>query len=374
MLLAKYGVSVPKGTVAETAQQAKDIQKEMGAEVVIKAQVYAGGRGKAGGVRVVKDGEEAINYATTLLGSRLVTKQTGTDGVPVGKLLVEETASIAKELYLALIIDRSSQGPVFIASKVGGVEIEEIAETNPEQIANEPVDVAVGLLPFQMRRIGAFLDLNGDQLKQLPRIMLGMYQAFIDLDCTMIEINPLAVTVDDKIVALDAKMDLEDDALFRHPELASLPDPDQEEPLELLASNAGVAYVKMSGTVGCLVNGAGLAMATMDLIKGAGLEPANFLDVGGGADDEKVSTAMDIMLSDPEVKLVLVNIFGGILRCDIVARGVVNAFKKKGSTIPMIVRMSGTNVDEGRTILEESGLGVSFASNLETVLELLRSE
>lgn len=374
MLLAKYGVSVPKGTVAETAQQAKDIQKEMGAEVVIKAQVYAGGRGKAGGVRVVKDGEEAINYATTLLGSRLVTKQTGTDGVPVGKLLVEETASIAKELYLALIIDRSSQGPVFIASKVGGVEIEEIAETNPEQIANEPVDVAVGLLPFQMRRIGAFLDLNGDQLKQLPRIMLGMYQAFIDLDCTMIEINPLAVTVDDKIVALDAKMDLEDDALFRHPELAVLPDPDQEEPLELLASNAGVAYVKMSGTVGCLVNGAGLAMATMDLIKGAGLEPANFLDVGGGADDEKVSTAMDIMLSDPEVKLVLVNIFGGILRCDIVARGVVNAFKKKGSTIPMIVRMSGTNVDEGRTILEESGLGVSFASNLETVLELLRSE
>jgi len=374
MLLAKYGVSVPKGTVAETAQQAKDIQKEMGAEVVIKAQVYAGGRGKAGGVRVVKDGEEAINYATTLLGSRLVTKQTGTDGVPVGKLLVEETASIAKELYLALIIDRSSQGPVFIASKVGGVEIEEIAETNPEQIANEPVDVAVGLLPFQMRRIGAFLDLNGDQLKQLPRIMLGMYQAFIDLDCTMIEINPLAVTVDDKIVALDAKMDLEDDALFRHPELAFLPDPDQEEPLELLASNAGVAYVKMSGTVGCLVNGAGLAMATMDLIKGAGLEPANFLDVGGGADDEKVSTAMDIMLSDPEVKLVLVNIFGGILRCDIVARGVVNAFKKKGSTIPMIVRMSGTNVDEGRTILEESGLGVSFASNLETVLELLRSE
>tara|TARA_B100001750_G_C15313256_1_gene498389 strand:- start:243 stop:857 length:615 start_codon:yes stop_codon:yes gene_type:complete len=204
--------------------------------------------------------------------------------------------------------------------------------------------------------------------------MLGMYQAFIDLDCTMIEINPLAVTVDDKIVALDAKMDLEDDALFRHPELAFLPDPDQEEPLELLASNAGVAYVKMSGTVGCLVNGAGLAMATMDLIKGAGLEPANFLDVGGGADDEKVSTAMDIMLSDPEVKLVLVNIFGGILRCDIVARGVVNAFKKKGSTIPMIVRMSGTNVDEGRTILEESGLGVSFASNLETVLELLRSE
>ena len=374
MLLAKYGVSVPKGTVAETAQQAKDIQKEMGAEVVIKAQVYAGGRGKAGGVRVVKDGEEAINYATTLLGSRLVTKQTGTDGVPVGKLLVEETASIAKELYLALIIDRSSQGPVFIASKVGGVEIEEIAETNPEQIANEPVDVAVGLLPFQMRRIGAFLDLNGDQLKQLPRIMLGMYQAFIALDCTMIEINPLAVTVDDKIVALDAKMDLEDDALFRHPELAFLPDPDQEEPLEVLASNAGVAYVKMSGTVGCLVNGAGVAMATMDLIKGAGLEPANFLDVGGGADDEKVSTAMDIMLSDPEVKLVLVNIFGGILRCDIVARGVVNAFKKKGSTIPMIVRMSGTNVDEGRTILEESGLGVSFASNLETVLELLRSE
>ena len=374
MLLAKYGVSVPKGIVAETPQQAKDIQNEMGAEVVIKAQVYAGGRGKAGGVRVVKDGEEAINYATTLLGSRLVTKQTGTDGVPVGKLLVEETASIAKELYLALIIDRSSQGPVFIASKVGGVEIEEIAETNPEQIANEPVDVAVGLLPFQMRRIGAFLGLNGDQLKQLPRIMLGMYQAFIDLDCTMIEINPLAVTVDDKIVALDAKMDLEDDALFRHPELASLADPDQEEPLELLASNAGVAYVKMSGTVGCLVNGAGLAMATMDLIKGAGLEPANFLDVGGGADDDKVATAMNIMLSDPEVKLVLVNIFGGILRCDIVARGVVNAFKKKGSTIPMIVRMSGTNVDEGRTILEESGLGVSFASNLETVLELLRSE
>ena len=325
-------------------------------------------------MRVVKNEKEALDYATSLLGSRLVTKQTGPSGVPVGKVLVEETADISRELYLALVIDRSYQGPVFIASQVGGVEIEEIAITNPEKIANEAVDIAVGLLPFQIRRIGAFLHLIGDQLKQLSKIMLGMYDAFMDLDCTMIEINPLAITGDNKITAVDAKIDLEDDALFRHSELATMADPDQEEPLELMASKANVAYVKMSGTVGCLVNGAGLAMATMDLIKGSGLDPANFLDVGGGANDEKVAIAMNIMLSDPGVELVLVNIFGGILRCDIVARGIISAFKKRSSNIPMIVRMSGTNVVEGKKILEESGLGVRFASSLDAVLELLHSE
>ncbi len=363
-LLGSFGVPVPKGRVASTPEEVAEICRELGGTAVVKAQVYAGGRGKAGGVKLVNSPQEGEDYARGLLGTRLVTVQTGPEGVPVNRVLVEEPARVARELYLALTVDRSAQGPVFIASAAGGVEIEEVAETQPDAIAREGVDIAVGLQAFQARRIARGLGLDSGQQRSAARIMAAMYKLFMERDLTLIEINPLVVSDDGTLAAVDAKVSLEDDALFRNKDLASWGDPEQETPLEVEASEYGIAYVKLDGSVGCLVNGAGLAMATMDLVRGAGATPANFLDVGGGADEAKVAKAMNIMLSDPDVESILVNIFGGILRSDIVARGIVQAYQESKSKIPLTIRLQGVQVDEARKVLDESGLQVSFADTL----------
>jgi len=359
--------------VASTPSEAEAVCRDLGGKAVVKAQVHAGGRGKAGGIKVVNSPQEAHDFAASLIGTRLVTAQTGPEGVPVQKVLVEEPAQVARELYLALTVDRAFQGPVFIASAAGGVEIEEVSATDPEKIANEGVDIAVGFQPFQGRRVSHTLGLETDQVRPATQIMTSIYKLFMEQDCSLVEINPLVVTADGNLVAVDAKIDLEDDALFRHPELVSLADPEQEDPLEVEASQSGISYVKLEGTVGCLVNGAGLAMATMDLVKEAGTAPANFLDVGGSADEDKVAKAVNIMLSDPSVKRILVNIFGGILKSDVVARGIVKAYSQSEAKIPLVVRMQGTNVEEGRQILADSGLNVSFASTLIEVEEKLKT-
>lgn len=364
---------VPRGDIAFTADEVLSICRDLGGKAVIKAQVYAGGRGKAGGVRLVSSPQEGYEYASSIIGSRLVTVQTSRDGAPVQKLLVEESIQVAQELYLALTVGRSFQGPVFIASSAGGMEIEEVALNEPERIFNQAVDIAVGLQPFQGRRLALSLGLDSQLVRLTSQLMSAIYNLFMENDCSLIEINPLVVTADGSIVALDAKVDLDDDALFRHSDLAQLADPDQEDHLEVEASQSNIAYVKLDGTVGCLVNGAGLAMATMDLVKGVGASPANFLDVGGGADEMKVAKAVEIMLTDPDVKLVLVNIFGGILRCDVVARGIVEACEKKASQIPFLVRMQGTNVDQGKEILANSQLNVTFALSLSEVATKLKA-
>ena len=363
---------MPKGRVASSPEEADAICRELGGAAVVKAQVYAGGRGKAGGVRLVSSPSEARDFAASLIGSRLVTHQTGPQGVPVHKLLVEAPAEIDRELYLAITVDRRSQGPLFIASASGGMAIEELAATDPDKIKNEPVDIAVGLQPFQTRRLSHALGLEKAQFAPAGRIMASIFNLFMEQDCTLVEINPLVVT-GSGLLAVDAKVDFEDDALFRHSELSALADPAQQEPLELEASRNSIAYVKLDGTVGCLVNGAGLAMATLDLVQKAGLSPANFLDVGGAADVEKVTKAVDITLSDPDVTSVLVNIFGGILRCDVVAHGIVAAYAQRGATVPLTVRMLGTNVEEGRKILGESGLTVAFADTLNEVEQSLKA-
>lgn len=371
--MSKYGIPVPRGQVASTPSEAEAVCRDLGGKAVVKAQVHAGGRGKAGGIKVVNSPQEAHDFAASLIGSRLVTAQTGPEGVPVQKVLVEEPAQVARELYLALTVDRAFQGPVFIASAAGGVEIEEVSATDPEKITNEGVDIAVGFQPFQGRRVSHALGLETDQVRPATQIMTAIYKLFMDQDCSLVEINPLIVTANGNLVAVDAKINLEDDALFRHPELVSLADPEQEDPLEVEASQSGISYVKLEGTVGCLVNGAGLAMATMDLVKEAGTAPANFLDVGGSADEDKVAKAVNIMLSDPSVKRILVNIFGGILKSDVVARGIVKAYSQREAKIPLVVRMQGTNVEEGRQILADSGLNVSFASTLIEVEEKLKT-
>ena len=363
-MLAEYGVPVPKGRVAATPEEVAEICRELGGAAVVKAQVYAGGRGKAGGVKLVNSPEEGSEFAAGLLGTQLVTVQTGPEGVPVRKVLVEEPASVARELYLAITVDRSAQGPAILASAAGGMEIEEVAETDPDAIAQEGVDVAVGLQPFQVRRIARGLGLDARQQRSATRILTAMYNLFMERDLSLIEINPLVVSDDGGLVAVDAKISLEDDALFRHKDLADWGDPEQEAPLEVEAAEYGIAYVKLDGSVGCLVNGAGLAMATMDLVRGAGATPANFLDVGGGADEAKVAKAVNIMLSDPDVESILVNIFGGILRSDIVARGIVNAYQESGSQIPLTIRLQGVQVDEARAVLDASGLEVTFADTL----------
>ena len=370
--MSKYGIPVPKGRVASTADEAEAICRDLGGKAVVKAQVYAGGRGKAGGVKLVSSPEEARDYAASLIGTRLVTVQTGPEGAPVRTVLVEEPASVARELYLAITVDRISRGPVVIASAAGGMEIEEVAETQPDKIAREGVDIAVGLQPFQARRLARTLGLEAKFQRSATAIMTSMYKLFMENDLTLIEINPLVVSTDDKLVAVDAKVSVEDDALFRHPELSSMGDPEQGTPLEMEAEASGIAYVKLDGTVGCLVNGAGLAMATMDLVRGAGAHPANFLDVGGSADEAKVAKAVNIMLSDPDVESILVNIFGGILRSDIVARGIVNAYTERASKIPLTVRMQGVQVEEAREVLKELGPGVTFADTLLEVEEKLK--
>ena len=368
-IFARYGIPVPLGSVASTPIEALEAARDVGAPVVVKAQVHAGGRGKAGGIVLADTPADAERAASTILGSQLVTAQTGPQGVPVRKVLVEEAAKLATELYLGLTVDRALSGAVMIASEAGGMDIEEVAATRPDEIFKEPVDPLVGFQPFQARRLCYSLGVAPELVRPASQIMSALYKLFAENDCSLVEVNPLGVTEDGRMIAVDAKVSFDDDALFRHADLLALHDPDQEDPFELQAREYGISYVKLDGEVGCLVNGAGLAMATMDVIKSAGSSPANFLDVGGGASEEKVARAFGIMLSDPQVKRVLVNIFGGILRCDIAARGIVSACKERQSRVPILVRMLGTNVDEGKAILEGAGLNVRFAGSLAEVAE-----
>ncbi|MFQ5860288.1 MAG: ADP-forming succinate--CoA ligase subunit beta [Dehalococcoidia bacterium] len=363
-LLAQYGVPVPRGHVAQTPQEAAQAARALEGRAVVKAQVHAGGRGKAGGIKVVGSPEGAQEAAASLLGRSLATLQTGPQGAPVHRVLVEEPVALQQELYLAMVIDRAFQGPMMIASQAGGMEIEEVAARFPDRIHQEGVDLAVGFRSFQGRRLAYALGLPGELVQPASQLMGNLYRLFVEKDCSLVEINPLALTQEGALLAVDAKVSVEDDALYRHPELQALRDPEQEDPYEREANAHGIAYVKLGGDVGCLVNGAGLAMATLDLIKVADAEPANFLDVGGGADQERVARAVSIMLSDPQVRRVLVNVFGGILRCDVVARGILDAVQQQGASLSWVVRMLGTNVEEGKRLLGESGLRVQFAETL----------
>ena len=372
-LLARYGVPVPDGHVAASGPEAADATGKLGGEAVVKAQVHAGGRGKAGGVRLVRSAGEAAEFAESLIGSTLVTFQTGPQGAPVHQVLVEQTMDIERELYLSITTDGGRRRPVVIASAAGGMEIEEVAQSEPEKVLTEPIDPAIGFQPFQGRRLAELVGLPGAQTRGFAALVDACYRAYMGLDATMIEINPLVLTNDGKLLALDAKVSLDDDALFRHRPESELRDASQEDELEAQAAEAGIAYVKLDGNVGCMVNGAGLAMATMDTVKFAGAEPANFLDVGGGAAEEKISAAILLMLSDPNVEKVLVNIFGGILRCDVAARGIVDAYGKADRRPPLVVRMLGTNVDEGKQILAESGLAAAMVDTLEEAAAAIKS-
>lgn len=337
----------------------------------MKSQVHAGGRGLAGGVKVVGSPDEARSFAAGLLGSRLVTNQTDAGGVPVDVLLVEALADIATEMYVAVTMDRNHRGPVLIASAAGGTSIEQLAAENPDAIITEPVDPVLGLMPYQGRRLARQLGLQGVSARQAVAVFDALYRIFEENDCSLVEVNPLIVTGDGSIVALDAKMDLDDDAMFRHADLHDLRDRNQEDAREAEAADDEIAFVSLDGTVGCLVNGAGLAMATLDVANAAGAPPANFLDVGGGATDEKVATAVSIILSDPKVDRVLVNVFGGILRCDVAARGIVLAYERLQAKQPLVVRMLGTNLVEGKEILASSGLDVAFADTLTDITAAL---
>ena len=372
-IFARYGIATPPGQVVTTAAAARQATADLGGQAVVKAQVHAGGRGKAGGIKVVRSPEEAEQAAQAFLGQRLVTHQTDAQGVPINSVLIEGLADIRRELYVALTIDRGHRGPVLIVSASGGMDIEEVAATRPEDIHTEPIEPVLGLMPYQTRRLTARLNLEPSQARPAAQVLNALYRIFTENDCSLVEINPLIITGDDRVVALDAKLDLEDDSLFRHSDLRELRDRSQEDALEAEAADRDIAYVNLDGSVGCLVNGAGLAMATLDVTNAAGAAPANFLDVGGGADEEKVAAAVGIILSDPKVNRVLVNIFGGILRCDIAARGIVMAFERQNSTLPLIVRMLGTNVEEGKAILQASSLKVTFADTLTEAAAAIRA-
>jgi len=346
-IFAKYGVPIPNGDVATTPAEAHEIAKRLGGPVVIKSQVLVGGRGKAGGIKVAKDAKQAEELARQILGMTI-------KDIPVEKVLVDEAADIKEEIYLGIVIDRAQRTPVIIASAAGGVEIEEVAKTKPEAIIRLPVDLERGLLDYQARDLAFELGLRRDFIGQFVQIVKGLYQAFVDTDASLAEINPLVVTGQERLLGVDGKIVLDDNALFRHPELAELRDIQEEAPAEREARRAGLSYVKLDGEIGCMVNGAGLAMATMDIIKHYGGEPANFLDVGGGAKAEKVTAALRIILSDPKVKAVLFNIFGGITRCDEVARGILAALEEVKTNVPMVARLVGTNEEEGRRILAEA--------------------
>ena len=365
-LLAGFGVAVPRGTAAFTVDEAVAAATDQGGLVhVVKAQIHAGGRGKAGGVKVVKSVEEVRVVATELLGKTLVTHQTGPQGREVQRLYIEEGCDIGDELYLSILVDRGTSRVTIIASSEGGMDIEEVAETNPEKILSLGIDPATGLQPHHIRRIAGVLGLSKDTAKQLPGFLGGLYRAFNELDASLLEINPLVVTGSGDLLALDAKMSFDDNALYRHPDVLALRDLAEEDPAEVRASEFELNYIKLDGNIGCMVNGAGLAMATMDIIKLYGMEPANFLDVGGGATVEKVAAAFKIITADPNVKGILVNIFGGIMKCDVIAEGVVAAVKQVGLKVPLVVRLEGTNVDAGKTIIRESGLNVLPADNLD---------
>ena len=371
-IFLQYGINVPTGQLASDPVSAQKATEDLGGSAVLKAQVHAGGRGKAGGVKIAKTPLEASELANSMLGQHLVTPQTDASGVPVNSLLIEELADIRSEMYLAITIDRDHRCPVMIISRSGGMDIEEVAHSNPNDIHSEPIEPVLGLMPFQTRRMTRQLGLDGSIARDAAHVMRALYDIFVENDCSLIEINPLIVTNDNRVVALDAKLDLEDDALFRHQDLVPLRDRSQEDRLEAEASDKDIAYVNLDGDVGCLVNGAGLAMATLDVANAAGAAPANFLDVGGGATDEKVAEAVSIILSDPKVKRVLVNVFGGILRCDVAARGTVLAYQRMNSDLPLIVRMLGTNLEEGKDILAKSGLNVTFADTLTEAAQAIR--
>ena len=372
--MSQYGILVPEGYTASDPAQMASLISYLGPPAIVKAQIHAGGRGMGGGIKLVNSPEEGKCIAEGLIGSYLITNQTGDCGAIVRKLLVEKTVAIKTEMYLACVLDRNSQGPLLIVSPSGGMDIEKVAETQPEKILRVPIDIATGFQPYQSRNICRFLNLDAKFIRDIFDLMSSVFRLFIENDCSLVEINPLVLDEKDCLIALDAKIDFDDDALFRHMRLSELNDASQQEDLERQAAEAGVAYVKLDGTVGCLVNGAGLAMATMDLAHGVGAEPANFLDVGGSATVEKITAAIRIMLSDSNVTIILVNIFGGILRCDILAEGIVKAFGVIGSTLPIVVRMSGTNVEAGTRILSESKLDVSFASTLSELESILAAK
>ena len=356
---------MPEGRLASTPHEVPQIIEGLGGRAVVKAQVHAGGRGKAGGIRVVASAEEGERAAESLLGARLVTSQTDSEGLPVRGVLVEEALQVQRELYLGIVIDGASEGVIVMASAAGGMDIEEVAAQTPEKIIRVEVDPMLGLQPFQSRKLGYGLNVEPGLVRPTAELLGNLYKVFEANDCSLAEINPLVVTVDGRVLAADAKLVFDDDALFRHPELQGLRDPEQEDPLEAQARQFGISYVKLEGDVGCIVNGAGLAMATMDVTQAVGAAPANFLDVGGGADEDKVAQALRIILSDPGVDMVLVNIFGGILRCDVVARGIMMAAESMPHAVrPMVVRMLGTNAEEGRRLLAESSLDITLANDL----------
>ncbi|MDA7598689.1 ADP-forming succinate--CoA ligase subunit beta [Alphaproteobacteria bacterium] len=364
-LLGEFGVPVPKGTAVFSADDAVAAADKLGGPVyVVKAQIHAGGRGKAGGVKVVKSTDEVREIATELLGKTLITHQTGPEGREVRRLYVEDGCDIAEELYLSLLVDRGNSRVTFIASSEGGMDIEEVAANEPDKILSLGIDPATGLQPHHVRRIAGILGLSGATAKQLPAFLKSLYTAFCDLDASLVEINPLVVTGAGDLLALDAKMSFDSNALYRHPKVMELRDLSEEDPAEVKASEFDLNYIKLDGDIGCMVNGAGLAMATMDIIQLNGASPANFLDVGGGATAERVTEAFKIILSDDNVKGILVNIFGGIMRCDIIAEGVVSAARTLGLTKPLVVRLEGTNVEEGKRIMAESGLDIIPADNL----------
>ena len=364
-LLQKYGIPIPRGQVVAAANEVAAATSEINSDAwVVKAQVHAGGRGKAGGVKVVKSATEAQNVATELLGKTLVTYQNAPDGQPVNQVLIEETLPIARELYLSMLVDRTLERVVVVASVAGGMDIEEIAHTSPEKILQEVCDPLNGLVDFQARNLAFKLDLSGEQIGAFTKLLKGLYRLFKENDLALLEINPLVVTTDGKLYALDCKMSVDDNALYRQKALAEQRDWSQEDSKEATAHHAGLNYIALNGNIGCMVNGAGLAMATMDLIKLHGGMPANFLDVGGGATAETVAKAFKIILADSNVKAILVNIFGGIMRCDIIAEGIITAVKEVGMQIPVIVRLEGTNVDLGKKMLQTSGLNIISAEGL----------
>jgi succinyl-CoA synthetase beta subunit len=364
-LLSRYQVRVPRGRMVETVPDAVEAADSLGYPVVVKAQIHAGGRGKAGGVKLARSRSDVEKYASEILGKRLVTPQTGPEGKEVRKLLIEEGVNIDRELYLSFLVDRSIGWPIAIASQAGGMEIEKVAAETPEKILRAEIDPALGMKPHQARRLAFELGLSGDVHKNAVRFLLSLYQAFRSLDASLVEINPLLVTREKEVMALDAKLSVDDNALFRHPDVKELRDLTEESPLEVEASKFSLNYIKLDGSIGCMVNGAGLAMSTMDIIHHAGGAPANFLDVGGGASPEQIKNAFRILISDPQVKAVLINIFGGILRVDRLAEGVIGAVRELDVKVPVVIRAEGTNVDIGKKMLAESGLNFITADSMQ---------
>jgi len=365
-ILSHHGVPVPRGEETSNPSEVFDIAKRLGTSVVVvKAQIHAGGRGKGGGVKLAKSPDEAERTARAMLGMTLVTHQTGPEGRVVGRLLIEEGLQMTRELYLSIVLDRAAGKPVMMASADGGMDIEEVAAKTPERIAKVYIEPGVGIVPFEARQLGFAIGLDGPQTNKFVKVASALYEAFLATDASLVEINPLVVTAEGNLLALDAKMTFDDNALYKHPDIKDLRDLAEEDPLEIEASKFSLNYIHLDGNIGCMVNGAGLAMATMDIIKLAGGEPANFLDVGGGANAEQIRNAFKILMSDKNVKAVLINIFGGILRCDVLAQGVIAAVKELGVPVPIVIRMEGTNVDEGKRLLRESGMNFTTADSMD---------